>query len=287
MAKLLGTIKERGSIFVLGQARESAIERLKQVALTPAQMLDQLGYIFEIAGKALGELDEMTTILVDRLKRQEFGSRNVALKTNDLERFVSNATVFQWFADEHKEVASKMVEGLKETRTPPKSDDERIRELEEHNRQVEEQNRQLLALLNNQQNEPKRIAYERPLHKRPQITGPGGEESDGRDDNRTESSEGEESHGRDHKRAEDALDDEIKRLHSEEMVEKEGKDTEGGEASAATNNVEVVLKDREIDEEKLKTLVKMVKRKLKDAKDVEEKTRLEGKLARAERIHGK
>ncbi|KAJ3260563.1 hypothetical protein HK104_006871 [Borealophlyctis nickersoniae] len=66
------------------------------------------------------------------------------------------------------------------------------------------------------------------------------EASDGRDDSGVDSSGGEESDGRDDRRAEDALDDEINRSFSE-MVEKEGRDDKGGEASAATNNVEVVL----------------------------------------------
>ncbi|KAJ3272894.1 hypothetical protein HK104_004381 [Borealophlyctis nickersoniae] len=218
MSKLFG---KKENIFVHGGLRNSVIKKLNGTALTTAQMLDELEHVYKIKLQADGEINELMHILAERLRRDEFGLRNIGLDSNKLALFIGNTAVFKWFAAAHSDVARRIEAGLAERVAPPMSDAERIRELEEHNRQ-------LLDALNNQQ--PK-LTYLLPPRKRLRIA------------EREESSGGEESDGRDDKRAEDALEDETNRAF--EMVEKEGRDDTGGEASAATNNVEVVPKDRE------------------------------------------
>ncbi|KAJ3271699.1 hypothetical protein HK104_004645 [Borealophlyctis nickersoniae] len=259
-SKLFGN---KGSIFVYGQSRDSVITKLDKTGLTTADMLDELVHIHRTKLQADGEINQLRTMLAQRLGRDEFGLRNAGVTTDQLQNFVDNTRVFKWFAAEHSNVASRIEAGLRERLAPPMSDTDRIRELEE-------EKRQLLDLLKNQQNHYPSFDNLRLPPKRLRIAGSG------------QSSGGEESDGRDGKRAEDelvALEDEIR----EEMVEKEGRDDMGGEASVATNNADVVPKNRETREEKLKrlnNLAKRLKRKLKEATDVEEETYREGQLAK-------
>ncbi|KAJ3260882.1 hypothetical protein HK104_006855 [Borealophlyctis nickersoniae] len=265
-SKLFGN---KGSIFVYGQSRDSVITKLDKTGLTTADMLNELVHIYDIKLQAEGEINQLRTMLAQRLGRDEFGLRNVALTPDKLQNFISNTRVFEWFATEHPDVAGRIEAGLRERLAPPMSDAERIRKLEEHNLQ-------LLDALKNQQNHYPSFDYLRPPHKRLRIAGPA--ESSGREG----------SDGGDDKRAEDELDDDLLfGSDSEEVVGKEGRDDTGGEASVvtsvATNNTNVVPKHRETREEgleRLNNLAKRVKKKLMDATDVEEETYRERQLAK-------
>ncbi|KAJ3275069.1 hypothetical protein HK104_003978 [Borealophlyctis nickersoniae] len=137
---------KKGSIFVLGASRESAIRKLKDATFTTAELLDEV---------AEGEIKELKKILAEKLQRDEFGLRNAALTEDKLALFVENTRVFEWFAAGHSKVAGRIEAGLRERLAPPMSDAERIRELEE-------QNRHLLDLLKNQQNQPHPIPINYP-----------------------------------------------------------------------------------------------------------------------------
>ncbi|KAJ3251256.1 hypothetical protein HK104_007383, partial [Borealophlyctis nickersoniae] len=176
MSKLFG---KKENIFVHGGLRNSVIKKLNGTALTTAQMLDELGHVYQIKLQADGEINELMHLLAERLKRDEFGLRNVALDSNKLALFIGNTQVFEWFAAAHLDVARRIEAGLRERVEPPMSDAERIRELEECNRQ-------LLNALKNQQ--PK-LTYQLPPRKRLRIAEPEEslegeepEETDGRDD---------------------------------------------------------------------------------------------------------
>ncbi|KAJ3267781.1 hypothetical protein HK104_005620 [Borealophlyctis nickersoniae] len=221
-SKLFG---KKEAIFVQGQSRDSAIKKLGRTPLTTAAMLDELGHVYNMQLQADGEINQLRKMLAERLEREEFGLRNVDLETNKLQLFVDNTRVFDWFAAEHSEVTDRIQAGLRERLAPPKSDTELVR-------QLKEENRQLLDLLQNQQNHYPSFDYQLPPRKRLRIAEPEewGEEPDGRVD----------------RRGEVVLDDYLLfGSDTEDMVEKESRDDTGGEASAATNAVEVVPKDRE------------------------------------------
>ncbi|KAJ3274453.1 hypothetical protein HK104_004090 [Borealophlyctis nickersoniae] len=261
---LSSIFSKKGNIFVQGPSRESAITKLHDTALTTAELLDEVGHVYQIKLKAEDEINELRTILTERLSRDEFGLRNVTLKSNKLQRFIANAQVFDWFAKAHSEVAGRIQAGLRERLASPMSKAERLRELEER---VKEQNRQLAVLLDNQPNEPIGFAYPCLPQKRVWVAGPGEfsgrEESDGRDDN-----------GR------DALDEPIYWPETEFCRE----DT-GGEASVATDTVEVVPKGGKTREEeferKLAAREKEFERKLA-ARKKEIKREFERELAARE-----
>ncbi|KAJ3276135.1 hypothetical protein HK104_003720 [Borealophlyctis nickersoniae] len=186
---LSSIFSKKGNIFVQGPSHESAITKLHDTALTTAELLDEVGHVYQIKLKAEDEINELRTILVGRLSRDEFGLRNVALKSNKLQRFIANAQVFDWFAKARSEVAGRIKAGF---------------------------------------------AYPRLPHKRVWVTGPG--ESSGR-----EELDGRDNNGR------DALDDALYGSDTEL-----GRDDTGGEASVATNTVEVVPKGGKTPEEEFK-----------------------------------
>ncbi|KAJ3295490.1 hypothetical protein HK104_002581 [Borealophlyctis nickersoniae] len=149
----------KGSIFVQGQGRESALKKLKEAPFTPAQMLEQLVHIYDLGEKALGEIKEMKNNIAHRLEKEDFGPRNDMLNSSDLERFISNTRVFTWFTHTHDRLGLRMEAGLEERNNPQDAEDRRIRDLEER----------LLARLSNQQNEPKRITYKRTKETPPRV----------------------------------------------------------------------------------------------------------------------
>ncbi|KAJ3279739.1 hypothetical protein HK104_001188 [Borealophlyctis nickersoniae] len=261
---LSSIFSKKGNIFVQGPSRESAITKLHDTAFTTAELLDEVGHVYQIKLKAEDEINELRTILAERLSRDEFGLRNVALKSNKLQCFIANAQVFDWFAKAHSEVAGRIKAGLRERLASPMSKAEWLRELEER---VKEQNRQLVALLEYQLNAPTGFAYPRLPHKRVWVAGPG--ESSGR-----EESDGRDNNGR------DALDDALYGLDTEL-----GRDDTGGEAYVATNTVEVVPKGGKTREEeferKLAEREEEFERKLA-ARETEIEREFERKLAARE-----
>ncbi|KAJ3264070.1 hypothetical protein HK104_006530 [Borealophlyctis nickersoniae] len=204
MSSLSSIGGKKGSIFVLGSSRDSAITRLKNTNFKTEELLDEVTNLYHIELKAEAEIKTLKKILAEKLQREEFGSRNGALTEAKLALFVDNTRVFDWFAKTYSGLAGRIEAGLRERLTTPMSDAERVWELEERLRELENQR------------------YPRLPQKRFWVAGPGQssgrEESDGRDDS-----------GR------DALGDP---LHGSDTVL--GRDDTGGESSVATNTVEVV-----------------------------------------------
>ncbi|KAJ3249074.1 hypothetical protein HK104_007682, partial [Borealophlyctis nickersoniae] len=234
--------------------RESVITSLIDTALTTAELLDQVEYLYQIKLKADDEIDELRTILAERLRKEEFGFRNFGVSTKKLQCFIANTEVFEWFANAHSDVADRMEAGLAERRGTPMSTDERIRQLQE---KLEEKDRQI-ALLRHPHLPHKRVRVEKPgaSSGRVRVAEPGGSSGRVQVAEPRESSWREEWNGRD-----DSGDDESEQASPDTDVVM---DDTGGEASVATNTVGVVPEGGNTREEIERKLRAEYNRKMRD-----------------------
>ncbi|KAJ3246843.1 hypothetical protein HK104_007846, partial [Borealophlyctis nickersoniae] len=156
----LSTLTAKGKrIFLLN--RSSAIEKLKKANLSTTEYLEALQHIFTIEEKAMREAEAMKTHVALKLEKEDFGVLNMDLDNDDLELLVNDTQIFSWLKGAYPHTASKMQAGLVERYTRPKSDAERVRELEEQLRQVIG----FVLKPKNQRNEQKRPTYKRPTYK--------------------------------------------------------------------------------------------------------------------------